>query len=342
MKVKLFVVSLLLVALCSGFLFANGQGEAAKESPKKVTVLKYAHMNTDENTSGQMAIFIGKRIEELTNGSVVVEIYPNSQLGSLVEQAEMVSANTVQMHHDTWGNMGNLLEELEAFDTPYLAKSPQDYIKLNSIDSPLMKKANEKLIAAADVRILGSVYGGSRNLTCNFPIYSPKDLKGVKIRAIPAPVYVTAVEGMGAIAVPVDWVDVPAALSTGVVDGQENPPATINAARLQDLQKYMMDTKHIAAIGPFMINETAFQALSASEQAAVLQASAEAVEKFNKMGVEGENAMIQKLINDGMTFITKADGLDVDAFKAGVDAKVAVKFAKYSNFYAEVKDYLGY
>jgi len=330
------------VFLLVSILVLGLSAAAGATAPKKVTVLKYAHMNTDDNFAGQYAIFLGKRIEELTNGSVKVEIYPNSQLGSLVEQAEMISTNTVQMHHDTWGNMGAILEELEAFDTPYLAKNPQDAIKLSSVDSPLIKKANEKLIATAGIRILGSVYTGSRNLTCNFPVYSPKDLKGVKIRAIPAPIYVAAVEGMGAIAIPVDWVDVPAALSTGVVQGEENPPTTINAARLQDLQKYMMDTKHIIGIGPFMINETAFQNLTPEEQKAVLQASAETVEKFNKISIESESEMIQKLIDDGMTFITKADGLDIDAFKAGVDAKVAVKFAKYNDFYAEVKKYLGY
>jgi len=330
------------VFLLVSILVLGLSAAAGATAPKKVTILKYAHMNTEDNLSGQQAIFLGKRIEELTNGSVKVEIYPNSQLGSLVEQVEMIKANTVQMHHDTWGNMGVVLEELEAFDTPYIAKNPQDAIKLNSMDSPLIKKANEKLIATAGIRILGCCYGGSRNLTCNFPVYSPKDLKGIKIRAIPAPIYVIAVEGMGAIPVPVDWIDVPAALSTGVVEGEENPPTTINAARLQDLQKYMMDTKHIAAIGPFMINEAAFQALTKEEQKAVLQASAETVEKFNKIGIDSEKEIIQKLIDDGMTFITKADGLDVDAFKAGVDALVAKRFAKYNDFYDEVKEYLGY
>ncbi len=336
------VLSLLLVCcIAIGVAFAGGESDSSDMSDEPIR-WRYAHMNTDDNLSGQYAIYLSERIEELTNGGIEIEIFPNSQLGSMVEQLEMTAAGTVELHHDTWGNMSVLVEELQAFDTPYLAKSVDDYLKLNDVNSPLFIEANEKLIETAGVRLLGCVYGGARCLTANFPVYSPDDLKGVKIRAIPAPIYVTAVEGMGAIAVPVDWVDVPAALSTGVVEGQENPPATINAARLQDLQKYIMDTKHIAAIGPFMVNEAAYQALPEEYQDAVMQAAAETVAKFNAQGVAEESQLIEKLIADGMTFITEEDGLDVDAFKAGVDAKVAETFPQFSDFYEEVREYLGY
>ncbi|MDC7244995.1 MAG: TRAP transporter substrate-binding protein [Sphaerochaetaceae bacterium] len=338
---KKLLVLLLVLIMSAGFVFANGQEEAAADE-KPVFHWKYAHMNAEANQSGQMAIWFCERLEELTDGGIQTKIYPNSQLGSMIEQLEMVATGTVQFHHDTWGNLGSLVDELQAFDTPYLAKSVEDYVKLNSPESPIFQEANEKFINQAGVRLLGSTYGGARCLTCNFPIYSPDDLKGVKIRAIPAPIYVTAVEGMGAIAVPVDWVDVPAALSTGVVEGQENPPSTMYAVRMQDMQKYMMDTKHIAAIGPMMVNEEAFQSLPADYQEAVLQAGRETAEKFTEQGIREEQEIIQKLIDEGMTFITAEDGLDVDAFKASVDKKVAENFPQYADFYAEVKEYLGY
>ncbi len=339
---KKFFVVLLVLIVSLGFVFANGQEESKTEGSKKVYQWKYAHMNAESNSAGQMAIWFCERVEELTDGGIQVKIYPNSQLGSMIEQLEMVSAGTVQFHHDTWGNLGSLVDELQAFDTPYLAKSTEDYVKLNSVDSPIFKEANEKLINKAGIRLLGTQYGGARRLTCNFPVYSPADLKGVKIRAIPAPIYVTAVEGMGAIAVPVDWIDVPSALSTGVVEGQENPPVTIYAARLQDMQKFIMDTKHITAIGPMMVNEEAFQSVPIEYQQAILQAGRETADKFTAQGIEDEAGIIQQLVDEGMTFITAEDGLDVDAFKASVDKKVAQKFPQYKEFYKKVNDYLGY
>jgi tripartite ATP-independent transporter DctP family solute receptor len=339
---KRVLVLLLVLIISIGFVFANGQVESQGDTEKPVYHWKYAHMNTESNQSGQMAIWFCERLEELTDGGIQTTIYPNSQLGSMIEQLEMVSTGTVQFHHDTWGNLGSLVDELQAFDTPYLAKSVEDYIKLNSADSPIFQEANEKLINKAGIRILGNMYGGGRLLTCNFPVYSPEDLKGVKIRAIPAPIYVTAVEGMGAIAVPVDWIDVPAALSTGVVEGQENPPTTMYAARMQDMQKYMMNTKHIAAIGPMMVNEKAFQSIPVEYQKAIIQAGKEAADKFTEQGVREEEEIIQKLVAEGMTFITVEDGLDIEAFKASVDKKVAKKFPQYADFYKKVNEYLGY
>lgn len=308
-----------------------------------VTVLKYAHMNTEDNTSGQYAQWFADRVEELTGGSIHVDVYPNSQLGSIQEMAEMVSAGTVQLHHNTWGGLSAVYEKLELLDTPYLYKTVDDAIKLNDITtSPILQQYNQELIDAAGVRILCSIYGGARELTCIKPIYSPDDLKGVKIRAIPSPVYITAVEGMGAIPVAVDWADTPAALATGVADGQENPPVSIYTANLQETQKYMMDTKHIIAVGPIVMNEKAYQALTADQQAAIDQAAYETWEKFTASNIASENEYIQLLIDDGVTFITKDDGLKVDEFKESVDALVAVNYAKYANEYAEIKDFLGY
>jgi len=308
-----------------------------------VTVLKYAHMNTEDNTSGQYAIWFSNRVEELTGGSIHIDIYPNSQLGSIQEMAEMVSAGTIQLHHNTWGGLSAIYEKIELLDTPYLYKSIDDAVKMNDItSSPILQQFNQELIDNAGVRILCSIYGGARELTCVKPIYSPDDLKGVKIRAIPSPVYITAVEGMGAISVAVDWADTPAALATGVADGQENPPVSIYTANLQETQKYMMDTKHIIAIGPIVMNEKAYQALTPEQQAAIDQAAYETWEKFTASNIASENDYIQKLIDDGVTFITAEDGLKVDEFKASVDALVAINYAKYADEYAKINEFLGY
>jgi TRAP-type C4-dicarboxylate transport system substrate-binding protein len=150
------------------------------------TVLKYAHMNTVDNSSGIYAQYFADRVGELTNGSVRVEVYPNSQLGSIQEMAEMVSAGTIQLHHNTWGGLSVIMEKLELMDTPYLYASVEDAIKFNDITtSPILQEYNEELKQTAGVRILNSIYSGARELTCNKPVYSPADLKGVKIRAIP-------------------------------------------------------------------------------------------------------------------------------------------------------------
>jgi tripartite ATP-independent transporter DctP family solute receptor len=302
-------------------------------------------MNTVDNIAGKKAQEFADRIKEATNGGLVIEVYPNSQLGSIQEQAEMVSAGTVQVHSNTWGGMAVLMEKIELLDTPYLTKNAQDAIKLNDVkNSPILMELNEELISTAGVRILGTTYGGSRMLTCSFPVYSPADLKGVKVRAIPSKIYITAVEGLGAIPIAVDWADTPTALATGVASGEENPPGTIYAAKLFESQKYLMETNHITSEGPLVVNEKAYQALTEEYKKIVRDVATEICSKYDQIAIDSQAKDIAKLCSPecGMTFITKADGLKTDEFKKSVDALVAVRYSKYEPYYARIRTYLGY
>ena len=69
----------------------------------------------------------------------------------------------------------------------------------------------------------------------------------------------TAVEGLGAVATPVDWSEVPTALATGIVNGQENPVDVIYNNKLYDLQSHLMLTGHIMAAECVVINEKVWQ-----------------------------------------------------------------------------------
>ena len=72
-------------------------------------------------------------------------------------------------------------------------------MKVMDVNSPVMKKLNDGLIKAAGVRVLYAYYFGTRQLTSNKAMQAPADLSGQKIRAIPFPIYMAAVEGLGAI-----------------------------------------------------------------------------------------------------------------------------------------------
>ena len=72
----------------------------------------------------------------------------------------------------------------------------------------------------------------------------------------------TAVEGLGAIPVPIDWAETPTALATGTVNGQENPVETIVANKLYEVQKYLMLTGHIMGAEIVVMNDKAWRDLA--------------------------------------------------------------------------------
>lgn len=313
-------IGLFLMVLCfTGAVFASGQEEG-------VRTLRYAHMNTPESIAGRQALHFSELVKEKTDGAVVIEVFPSSQLGNIQEQAEMLSNGTVAFHHNTMGGIGSLYADYGVLDTPYLYKDVDHLMRVTDVNSPIMKKLNEGAIASRNIRNMYNFFFGARQLTTNFPVYSPADLKGKKIRAIPFPIYMTAVEGMGAIATPIDWSEVPTALATGAADGQENPVGVIYANKLNDIQSNLMVTSHIMGAEGVFVNETVWQTFSDSQKTAITEAAAETAIWATNLTVESESADLQKLKDAGMNVITADDGLKVDAFRDSVKKLVDERF----------------
>lgn len=300
--------------------------------------LRYAHMNPPDSIAGIQATLLANLVAKKTKGALQIRVYPDSQFGTIREQAEAVSKGVIDIHHNTMAGIGSLCDEFNALDTPYLYRDVKHLLKVTSPASPLMARLSTNLIKAGNVRVFYTFYFGARDLTCDRPVYNPKDLNQVKIRAIPFPMYMTTVEGMGATAIPIDFADVPTALATGSIHGQENPVDTIYAAKLYNVQKYLMLTRHILGSECVVFNEKTWNRLSPEYQKALVEAAGEISAKATAMTEKKESELIKELKKKGMKVIGAKEGLDVEAFKARVGALIAKRFnSKYGALYQEIR-----
>lgn len=303
----------------------------------KGVTLRYAHMNAPTSIAGLQAQWLAKAIEKNTNGEVKVVVYPSSQLGKLQEMAEGVSIGVVAMSHNTAGGFGSLYAPFSALDTPYLYRDLDHLLKVTDIHSPVMESLNKGMIEEAGVRVLYCYYFGTRQLTANKAVKTPADLAGVKIRSIPFPIYTTAVEGLGAVAVPVDWSEVPTALATGVVSGQENPVNVVLSNKLYEVQSHMMLTGHIMGAQVIVINERIWQGLTSAQQEGIAQAAQEVRQKASAAVKDQEKTELAKLKELKMTVIGPGDGLEKELFRAGVKKLVNQRFSgKYGELYKQI------
>ncbi len=336
MKKAMLAVMILLLA--GAMVYAEGQAESGP-TPEDPLVLRYAHMNAANSPNGLQADYFADKIAEKTDGAIKIEVYPGSQLGTITEMAEMVSQGSIALHHNTYGGLQPLMEDLGLFDTPYLYRSVDHLLNAtNPETSPVLQEMNERLIETRNVRILYSFYFGTRNLTANSPVYSPEDLAGMKIRAIPSPIYMAAVEGMGAVAVPVDWAEVPVALSTGVADGQENPVSVLVSNKLYDVQDYLMLTKHIMGSEPVVINEGVWQKLSDEYKKIFRDVAQETRDWASNYVKDSEAEDLETLEENGMTIIGPEQGLKIDEFRASVGKVVEERFGdKWGSYYDKIR-----
>ena len=141
---------------------------------------------------------------------------------------------------------------------------------------------------------------------------------------------------MGAVAVPIDWSEVPVALSTGVADGQENPVSTLVTSNIYEVQKYAMMTDHIMGSEPVVINEKVWQSLSDEHKQIFSEVARETRDWASNYVQENEAKDVQTLKDKGMTIITAADGLKVDEFRSSVSKVVDERFGEAWGKYYEM------
>lgn len=299
--------------------------------------LRYGHMNSPSSVAGQQAQMFADKVKEYTHGEVTIQVYPSSQLGKLQELAEATSTGVIALSHNTAGGIGALYGPVAALDTPYLYRDVDHLMKVTNIDSPVMKELNKGLKESAGVRILYAYDFGTRQLTANQAVHKPADLSGVKIRSLPFPIYMTAVEALGAVPVPVDWSEVPTALATGQVSGQENPVDVVLSNKLYESQSHLMLTGHITNPELIIMNDRTWNKLTDAQRDAFRRAAAETRAKATEMVVSQEKSQLAKLQSLGMKVIGPEQGLDLKAFQERAHKLVQERFgAKYGALYQQI------
>jgi tripartite ATP-independent transporter DctP family solute receptor len=160
------------------------------------------------------------------------------------------------------------------------------------------------------------------------PIRTPEDLNGFKIRVPPSPLWTSMFKAFGAAPASINFSETYSALQTRLVDGQENPLAIIDVAKLYEVQKYLAVTNHMWDGYWFLANKRAFEALPADTRALVeTEINASAIQE--REDVARLNATLQgALQSKGMEFIQT----DAATFRAAL---------KKAGFYAEWKEKFG-
>ena len=108
------------------------------------------------------------------------------------------------------------------------------------------------------------------------PIQSVDDLKGLKVRVIPNPMFVESFAALGTNPVPMAFPELYSALETRAMDAQENPFAIVLNSRFYEVQKYLSVTNHIYTASPVLVSKRFWDRLSATERKIIQDAAAEA------------------------------------------------------------------
>ena len=330
---KLVLVCLMLTVL-SSWLFAGGRGDAGRP-----ITLRYAHVGIPGEIQSQFAYDFAELVRQRTNGQVIIQVFPNSQLGGVLEMVDGVRSGAICIGQHEFSSLERFVSEMGAYNAPFVFRDTQHVLAATCPrTSPVMQRLNNDLIRAGNMRVIGRVYRGKRQLSTNFPVFSPADLSGRRIRGVPTPIFMTMIQGMGAIPTPIDITELYTALLTGVVEGQENPITNIYTQRFHEVQTHIMMTAHMVSIPAVFINERVWQSLSPEHQRILYQALEDANSLAVQRTYEDEAPLIRVMEAAGVTFIDEAAGLRLDLFRQGVAAQMAIDYPQWNSVLRELEN----
>lgn len=292
------VLSILLVVcmICALGTVAFADGD--------VKELKWGSVHPEDQIITQMMMRAIDEINENAEG-IHVTGYPNGQLGGSQDVVEGVQYGLVDICTEGPAQFGTSIPKAQQVEAPYLWQSPEHM--QYALNGPYKDVLNE-LFESINVKILGSLYYGTRQLTTKKEVTTLDDLKGMKIRVPQTDLYVKMVEAWGAAATPMNLNDLYMALQTGTVDAQENPLTTYEAQSFYEVAPYIIMTDHIICPNMVFINMDLWNSLSEHDQEVVQTAVDNAIAWQNEQVFETEETLADSLVSDhGCTVVVPDD-----------------------------------
>jgi TRAP-type transport system periplasmic protein len=296
---------LLLVCFAMIGFFMLGCGEKSD-----VITIKLAHYAAIGHPADIAANQFKERVEERSNGQIIIEIYPANQLGSPDDVLEQNILGTIDMSLPTQGHLSRYSNKFATVMLPFVF---EDYDHVYAtLDGPFMDWV------APDLERQGLVFlsnwdWGFRNITNSVrPINSPADVSGLKLRTPPEIQLQAAMEALGAQVQQIAFSELITALNTGAVDGQENPLAVIYHNNLFESQTHLAITNHVYNSMVNVMSKDVWDSLSEEHQTIIKEESVAAGNYMRQMMRDDAENLIALLEAQGM-IVTYPD---VALFKA--------------------------
>jgi tripartite ATP-independent transporter DctP family solute receptor len=262
----------------------------------------------------------GDLVRERTQGRINIKMYPGAALvgGDQTREFTAIRQGAIDLAIGSTINWSPQVKELNLFSLPFLMP---DYKAIDALTQGEVGREMFKIVESGEVIPLAWGENGFREVTnSKRPIVSPADLKGLKFRVVGSPLFNDTFSALGANPTQMSWADAQPALSTGAVDGQENPLTIFTVAKLHNVgQKYVTLWGYVADPLIFVANKDVWSGWTPADREIVRQAAIEAGKEnivAARKGISGgDESMIKEIEGLGVN-VTRLNDAQMQAFRA--------------------------
>ncbi|MEY8357941.1 TRAP transporter substrate-binding protein [Anaerotruncus colihominis] len=286
---KIISIALTAILVCSLFAGCSekAQPDAAPDTadtadagsyptPENPITLKFGHISPDTSDMHANAVLFKETVEEKTGGAVIVEIYPNGQLGGEETMLDSIFSGTMDMGIISANVAATTIPEFNCIVLPFYFDSFEQVGSVIANEEFYQKTA--EIVEKKGVHFLGTPLMAARGiLNTKHSVRTPEDLKGLKIRVNTGSILADTFDAMGVTTTQLAFGEVYTALQQNVIDGLDNGIFASNMMKFTEVAKYFTNTMHYFQLSPLFISDQAYQKLS-PEQRNILRESCKEVE----------------------------------------------------------------
>jgi tripartite ATP-independent transporter DctP family solute receptor len=262
--------------------------------------IRIGHVLAPTEPTHIAALEVAKRVKERTNGRVEIQVFPAAQLGSNRDTYEQARLGAPVMGHIDAGYLSQYVADMAIMGGPFLFDNVEQIRRL--VTSVLMEEWNRRVQQTGLHIVAFNWYFGERHIISRRAFPSPADLRGVKVRVPPNPVFIETFKLLGAVPVTLEWAEVYSALQQGVVDAAEAPLSTLYASKLYEAAKVVTLTGHFKQITGWVIGYRYWQTLPQDVRQILTEEFIRGGELMSRMTIEQQDQFRKQLEAVGVTF----------------------------------------
>ena len=297
--VSFLVLGLLIGSLLTAAAFVPSIRAARASNASGRTVLKLAHILPPSHAVHIAMEFMAKRLAELSDGAVELQIFGGGQLGSEPEGIEQVQRGALAMVKTSTAALESFVPDMAVFGMPYLFRDDDHYWRV------LLGPVGREILQAGEAQGLHGLCfydSGSRSFyTVSKPILRPDDVREMKIRVLPSRTAHDMITTLGGGPTPIPYGELYSALQQGMIDGAENNPPSFYSSRHYEVAKHYSLDEHTRVPDIVIVSKKIWDGLSPQVRAWIDQAALESVTFQRNLWREQTEAALREVQKAGVT-----------------------------------------
>jgi tripartite ATP-independent transporter DctP family solute receptor len=256
------------------------------------------------------------RVEQRTQGSVQVEVYPYGSLGTSTDLTEQVQRGALQLAFASPGHLGSVVPEAQVFSLHYVLSDDEAVNHAILSEKGRFRELLGEAYAERRLALLAILPEGWMVWTANRPLRAPADFRGLKMRTMVSPLLVAAYAAYGADPTPMPYAEVYSGLQLGMIDAQVNPVFAVEEMSFHEVQSDLVFAHH-APFVTTLVADPEFLAALPPARRALLE---EVVEELDPWIFEVQQRLnrerLRRIEAEGGTRIARLGDAEREAFRA--------------------------